>query len=84
MEPVKKLYRSKKDEMIGGVCAGIAHYFNIDPTLVRLAFAAILLIFGSGILAYIACLIIIPREPDGYVHNAVPANNGDDDDEYDS
>lgn len=59
----KRLYRSKKDRMICGVCGGIAKYFNIDPTLVRLAFVLIALWAGSGILAYILAAIIIPDDP---------------------
>lgn len=58
----KRLYRSKKDRMICGVCDGIANYFNIDPTLVRLAFVLIAMGAGSGILAYIIAAIIIPDE----------------------
>lgn len=59
----KRLYRSKKDRMICGVCGGIAKYFKIDPTLVRLAFVLIALWAGSGILAYIIAAIIIPDDP---------------------
>ncbi len=58
----KRLYRSKKDRMICGGCGGIANYFNIDPTLVRLAFVLIAMGAGSGILAYIIAAIIIPDE----------------------
>lgn len=58
----KRLCRSKKDRMICGVCGGIANYFNIDPTLVRLAFVLIAMGAGSGILAYIIAAIIIPDE----------------------
>ena len=58
----KRLYRSKKDRMICGVCGGIANYFNIDPTLVRLSFVLIAMGAGSGILAYIIAAIIIPDE----------------------
>lgn len=58
----KRLYRSKKDRMICGVCGGIANYFNIDPTLVRLAFVLIAMGADSGILAYIIAAIIIPDE----------------------
>lgn len=57
----KKLYRSK-DRMIAGVCGGIAEYFNIDPTLIRLLWALITLIgIFPGIIAYIICWIIIPE-----------------------
>lgn len=58
----KRLCRSKKDRMICGVCGGIANYFNIDPTLVRLAFVLIAMGAGSGIFAYIIAAIIIPDE----------------------
>lgn len=60
MEP-KRLYRSKRQRMICGVCGGIAEYFNIDPTLIRLVWALIAL-SGSGILLYIIAAIIIPDE----------------------
>lgn len=61
MEP-KRLYRSRKDRIICGVCAGIAEYFNIDPTLIRLGFV-LFGCTGSGVLAYIIAAIIIPDEP---------------------
>ena len=60
----KRLYRSRKDRMICGVCGGIAKYFNIDPTLVRLAFVLISMGAGSGVLAYIVAAIIIPDDPE--------------------
>ena len=59
----KKLYKSNKNIKIDGVCAGIAEYFGIDPTLVRLGVALLTLAGGCGILAYIICAIIIPRDP---------------------
>ena len=59
----KKLYRSKKDQKLCGVCAGIAEYFSIDPTIVRLLFV-LLALTTSGILAYIICALIIPEETD--------------------
>ena len=59
----KKLYKSGKDKKIDGVCAGIAEYFEIDPTLVRLGFAFVALAGGGGLLAYIICAIVMPRDP---------------------
>jgi len=59
----KKLYRSSKDKILGGVAAGLADYFNIDPTLVRVLFVVILFLGGTGILAYIIMWIIVPEEP---------------------
>jgi len=61
---VKRLYRSKKDKVIAGVCGGIAEYLEVDPVVVRLIWAIVtLLSMGLGILAYIIAWIIIPEEP---------------------
>ena len=54
----KKLYRSSNDRMVGGVCGGIAEYFNIDSSLVRLLWVLFSLMGGSGLLAYIICLLL--------------------------
>ena len=59
---MKKLYRSEKDKMICGVCAGMAEYFNIDSTLVRLAWVLFCFAGGAGLLAYIVAAIIIPTQ----------------------
>ena len=59
----KKLYKSNQNKLIDGVCGGIAEYFGIDPTVVRLIWALFSLMGGSGILAYIIAAIIIPRSP---------------------
>ena len=56
----KKLFKSSVYRMLCGVCGGIAEYFNIDPTLVRLVWVIITLMGGAGILAYIIAAIIIP------------------------
>lgn len=62
----RKLYKSSSNRMIDGVCAGIAEYFNFDPTLIRLAWVIFSVAGGSGIIAYIIAAIIIPRNPDMY------------------
>jgi len=60
----KRLYRSRTDRMISGVCGGIAEYFAIDPTIVRLATAALLLVTsGAVILVYIVMAIVVPETP---------------------
>ena len=59
---VKKLYRSKKNKVIAGVCGGIGEYFNIDPVIIRLLWTLFIFVGGSGILAYIIAWIIIPKE----------------------
>lgn len=60
---VRKLYKSSKDKVLAGVCGGVAEYFDIDPTLVRLAWVLISLTWGIGIIGYIICAIIIPERP---------------------
>ncbi len=60
----KKLYKSRNDQKIDGVCAGIAKYFDVDPTIIRLAWVLFCVLGGSGILAYIVCALVIPREPE--------------------
>lgn len=62
----KKLYKSR-NRVVAGVCGGIAEYFGIDPTLVRIIWAILILCFGTGILAYIICAILIPEMPNGTV-----------------
>ena len=61
---MKQLYRSTTDRKVAGVCGGIAEYFDMDPTVVRLIFAAVSIFSGVGILAYIAAVIIIPEQDD--------------------
>ncbi len=62
MEP-KRLYRSKYDRVLGGVCAGLGNFFTIDPVLVRVLWAVSFFVGGVGFLAYIIAWIIIPEEP---------------------
>jgi len=62
-EQTKKLYRSRSDRRIAGVCGGLAAYLKIDPTLVRLLFVLGLLFVGGTLLAYIILMIVIPEEP---------------------
>jgi len=57
----KRLYRSVTDVKIAGVCAGIADYFEVDPTMVRLAWVVFFLAGGSGLLAYIIAWIFVPQ-----------------------
>jgi phage shock protein PspC (stress-responsive transcriptional regulator) len=59
----KKLYRSNRDRLIGGVCGGLAEYFDFDATWIRLIVLILMLTAGFGILVYIGAMIIIPRDP---------------------
>lgn len=63
----KKLYRNTENKMLAGVCSGIADYFDIDPTLVRLGWVLFCALGGSGVLAYIIAAIIIPEKTAGDV-----------------
>ena len=58
----RRLYRSRDDRVIGGVCGGIAKYFDIDPVLVRVGAVALVFLGGAGILAYLAAVLLIPNE----------------------
>ena len=61
----KRLYKDSLDKKISGVCSGIAKFFDLDPTLIRLAWVLFCALGGSGVLAYIVCTLVIPDEP-GY------------------
>lgn len=60
---MKKLYKSQTDKKIAGVCGGIAEYFNMDSTIVRLIAVLLILGFGSGLLIYIVAALIMPDGP---------------------
>lgn len=59
----KRLYRSRINRRIWGVCGGLGEYFNIDPTIIRLAWLILVLAFGTGVLLYIVAAIIMPDNP---------------------
>ena len=58
---MKRLTRSSTDRKLAGVCAGIAEYFDLDPTLIRIGWVIFSLLGGSGLLAYIICAIVMPE-----------------------
>lgn len=58
----KKLYRSRSERMLAGICGGLAEYFNIDPTIVRLGFVGFAAVGGCAILIYILMWLIVPLE----------------------
>ena len=67
----KKLYRSKTNRMLVGVCGGVAEYFNIDPTVVRVIWAvSSIFTLSAGIIAYAVCAFVIPEKPDGEIVDA--------------
>ncbi|NLB74597.1 MAG: PspC domain-containing protein [Firmicutes bacterium] len=63
MSNVRRLYRSRYEKKLGGVCAGLANFFQIDVTVVRLIWVLLAVFAGTGILAYIIAWIIIPEQP---------------------
>ncbi len=63
MDASRKLYRSKSNRQIAGVCGGLAEYFNVDATLIRVLFVLLAVLGGSGLVLYVAMWIIVPKEP---------------------
>ncbi|WP_374687375.1 PspC domain-containing protein [Promineifilum sp.] len=72
----KRLIRSRDDRMLFGVCAGVAHYLNIDPVIVRLVAVLLTLWNGVGLLVYLVLALVMPQEP-----AVAPKANAFDDDE---
>ena len=60
----KQLMRSGRDKKIAGVCAGVAHYFDMDPTIVRVIWGVLAFAYGAGVVAYIILWIIAPEATD--------------------
>lgn len=61
--PAKRLMRSSRDKKIGGVCAGLADYFDLDPTIIRVIWLLAVLLGGTGFFAYIILWIVLPLAP---------------------
>lgn len=60
----KKLYRVRDGKVFMGLCSGIARYFDLDPTIVRVIWIVLSLACGFGLLAYLICSLFVPEEPD--------------------
>ncbi|MEJ2484210.1 MAG: PspC domain-containing protein [Anaerolineales bacterium] len=71
---MRKLYRSQTNSMISGVCGGLAHYFGIDPTIVRLAFVFLAFYHMLGLWVYLVLVILLPQAPQGYEDQSVSIN----------
>ena len=69
MDKTKKLYRSRYDRQVAGVCGGLAEYLNTDPTIIRLLFIVMTLMGGPGLIVYIALALIVPETPDQKLKN---------------
>ncbi len=73
----KKLYRSETNKQIAGVCAGLAEYFDVDVTLVRIAFLVMMLMGGPGFLLYVVLWFVIPEESQVIYQDALKRKNDD-------
>jgi phage shock protein C len=62
MAETRKLYRSRSNRQVAGVCGGLAQYFNLDATLIRILFVVLAVLGGSGLLLYVLLWIIVPNE----------------------
>lgn len=69
----KKLYRSRTDKKVCGVCAGLAKYLNMDVSIMRIITLCLVLFAGGGLLAYLICALVIPEEPENVVE--IPEEN---------
>ena len=63
----KKLYRIKEKKMLAGVCGGVAEYFSLDPTIVRILWVLVSWFAGTGIIAYIICAFVVPEKEDDII-----------------
>ena len=75
--PAKKLYKSAKGAKIEGVCTGLAIYFGIDVTIVRLIFVILTFLGGPGIVGYIVCAVIMPKEAEEDIDYTYYEKNND-------
>jgi phage shock protein PspC (stress-responsive transcriptional regulator) len=71
----RRLLRARSDRMIGGVCAGLGRYFNVDPILFRIGAVVLAFVGGAGLLAYVAALLLIPSEDSPAAAGAPPGRN---------
>ena len=77
-EGTKRLYRSRTECWLAGVCGGIGDYFDTDPTVIRVIFVLAALIMGGGLLIYLILWLIIPLEPEAVeAIEEVPADEGE-------
>lgn len=77
------LYRSRQSKIVGGVCGGLAEKLSVDPVVIRLIFALMLFIGGTGLLAYIILWIILPERPYSFQSNAQGTAEGFESNQYD-
>jgi phage shock protein PspC (stress-responsive transcriptional regulator) len=62
-DAIRRLYRSRTNRKIAGVCGGLGEYFNVDPVFIRIVWVVLILGAGVGLLAYLICWLVIPNQP---------------------
>lgn len=77
MASYRRLYRSQRERMLFGVCGGLAEYFNIDPTIIRLLFVVATLAGGPGLIIYIILALVVPEDPGDMVPPPPPPSSSD-------
>jgi len=77
MSTQKRLYRSQTNRQVAGVCGGLADYFNVDPTLVRIIFLLLFFGMGNGFILYVVLWMVIPEESDVRVGAKTKRKNDD-------
>lgn len=77
MSQAKRLYRSRTDRQLAGVCGGVADYLSIDPTLVRVIWVILTLAGGPGLILYIILALVVPEEPEFVQASAEKIKNED-------
>lgn len=80
---MKKLYKSRTNRRVFGVCGGVGEYFGVDPTLVRLLFLALSVALGSGLMVYIIAAIVMPNQPVGEFRSYYEQDDDDENDQDD-
>jgi phage shock protein C len=72
----RRLSKSRQNRIIDGVCGGLGEYFHVDPTVIRVGWVILALLWGSGIVAYIVAMLVIPREAEEEVQEEIRAGEG--------
>lgn len=76
----KRLCKSRDDRIVAGVCGGLAEFFGLDSTIIRVIWAVMIFMGGSGLMLYIICAVIIPNDTDGRSFYQNPSYRSDEDD----
>ncbi|GAA0674878.1 MULTISPECIES: PspC domain-containing protein [Clostridium] len=63
MSESKKLYKNRQNKMLCGVCSGVSDYLNLDVSIIRILWTLLCLTYGSGVILYFVCALILPENP---------------------